>query len=105
SLTGIPPTAGFIAKFYIFSAAAQSGLWTLLIIGIINSGISAFYYLRLLVTMYVPSESPHPPLSPSPPRLASAISLCVTTAVILIFGVYPSPLIKLAQGAMQRLAF
>jgi NADH-quinone oxidoreductase subunit N len=105
SLTGIPPTAGFIAKFYIFSAAAQSGLWTLLIIGIINSGISAFYYLRLLVAMYVPSESPHPPLSPSPPRLASAISLCVTTAVLLIFGVYPSPLIHLAQSAMSKLAF
>ena len=105
SLTGIPPTAGFIAKFYIFSAAAQSGLWTLLIIGIINSGISAFYYLRLLVAMYTPSDSPTPPLAPSPPRLASALSLAIVTAVLLIFGVYPSPLIHLAQSAMQRLAF
>jgi len=65
SLTGIPPTAGFIAKFYIFSAAAQSGLWTLLIIGVINSGISAFYYLRLLVAMYTPTL-PHSPIRPHP---------------------------------------
>jgi len=105
SLTGIPPTAGFIAKFYIFSAAAQSGLWTLLIIGIINSGISAFYYLRLLVAMYVPSDSPRRPVAPSPTRFASALSLAIVTAVLLIFGVYPSPLIRLAQSAMERLAF
>ena len=104
SLTGIPPTAGFIAKFYIFSAAAQSGLWTLLIIGVINSGISAFYYLRLLVAMYTPN--PQTPKLPHPhTSLASAVSLAITTAVILIFGVYPSPLINLVQAATSRLAF
>ena len=105
SLTGIPPTAGFIAKFYIFSAAAQSGLWTLLIIGVVNSGISAFYYLRLLVAMYTPSASPSRQVAPSPPRLAAALSLAIVTTVILVFGVYPSPLIKLAQAAMKGLAF
>ena len=104
SLTGIPPTAGFIAKFYIFSAAAQSGLWTLLIVGVINSGISAFYYLRLLVAMYTPN--PHTPTLPhSHTSLASALSLAVVTAIILVFGVYPSPLIHLAQSAMHKLAF
>lgn len=111
SLTGIPPTAGFIAKFYIFSAAAQSGLWTLLIVGVINSGISAFYYLRLLVAMYTPSDSAsgvreiRNPQSALRNLWASALSLAIVTAVILIFGVYPSPLIHLAQAAMSRLSF
>ncbi len=52
SLIGIPLTAGFIAKFLICAAAARSGLWWLLIVGGVNSGISEFYYLRVLVALY-----------------------------------------------------
>ena len=99
SLTGIPPTAGFIAKFYIFSAAAQSGLWWLLIVGIINSGISAFYYLRVVAALYS-----HEGADPLPgPKTSGMIALVVSTAVMVVFGIYPSPLIRLAQIATQEL--
>ena len=101
SLTGIPLTAGFIAKFYIFSAAAQAGLWWLLIVGVVNSGISAFYYLRVLVAMYSRPEAP-PEALPSPGP-ASAAAIAVASGVIVFFGIYPSPLIRLAEIATRRL--
>ena len=103
SLTGIPLTSGFIAKFYIFTAAAQAGLWGLLIIGVINSGISAFYYLRVLITMYTRGKSEPEPLPTAKP--ASAIALIISTSVIIIFGIYPVPLIKLAVAATRHLSF
>lgn len=103
SLTGIPLTSGFIAKFYIFSAAAQAGLWGLLIIGVINSGISAFYYLSVLIAMYTRSKTEPEPLPTARP--ASAIALALSTAIIFIFGVYPAPLIRLAEEATRQLGF
>jgi NADH-quinone oxidoreductase subunit N len=100
SLTGIPLTAGFIAKFYIFSAGIRSHLWGLVIIGIINSGISAFYYLRVLAAMYVQT-------GPSVARIASARpwgagGLVLLASVLVFFGIYPTPLIQLAQAAMRQ---
>ncbi len=103
SLTGIPPTAGFLAKFYIFSAALRSGLWALVIIGVINSGISAFYYLRVVLAMYSAPEAETPEL-PGPGPM-SAIALGISTAVMLIFGVYPGPLIRLVQAAVRGVGF
>lgn len=102
SLTGIPLTSGFIAKFYIFSAGVQSHLWMLVILGIVNSGISAFYYLRVLAAIYIyaePVELPGAPLAPA--RAWGASALVLLAAVILFFGIYPSPLIHLAQGTTQ----
>lgn len=102
SLTGIPLTSGFIAKFYIFSAAAQSGLWLLLIVGVVASGISAFYYLRVIITMYSASdEDVQPFLVPS---ISSGIALAVSVSVIVFFGVYPSPLIRLAEAATKLIS-
>jgi NADH-quinone oxidoreductase subunit N len=100
SLTGIPLTAGFIAKFYIFSAGIRSHLWLLVIIGIINSGISAFYYLRVLAAMYIQTD-------PSMARIASPRpwgvgGLVLLAAVLVFFGIYPTPLIQLAQAAMRQ---
>lgn len=103
SLTGIPLTSGFIAKFYIFSAAVQAGLWWLLIVGVIASGISAFYYLRVLSTLYTrPKTLPEPLTNPGP---STIITLAVSTAVMLFFGIYPTPLIRLAESAMRGLGF
>lgn len=103
SLTGIPLTSGFIGKFYIFSAAVQAGLWWLLIVGVVASGISAFYYLRVLSIIYTRPKTlpePHPK-----PDMFTSITLAVSTAIMVFFGIYPTPLIRLAQSAMQTLGF
>ncbi|MHB1458657.1 MAG: NADH-quinone oxidoreductase subunit N [Armatimonadota bacterium] len=101
SLTGIPPAAGFFAKFYIFSSAAQSGLWGLLIIGVINSGISAFYYLRVIMMIYTRRETEAEPLPITPPLGMTALG--IVSAMILVFGLFPSPLISLAEVATAYL--
>ena len=104
SLAGVPLTVGFMAKFYIFSAAAHAGLWLLLIVGVLNSGLAAYYYLRVLAALYLrPAEEGTSWLSPRP---ASAIALALLALVVLLFGVYPSPLIALAQhGSALGLPF
>jgi NADH-quinone oxidoreductase subunit N len=104
SLAGVPLTVGFMAKFYIFSAAAHAGLWLLLIVGVLNSGLAAYYYLRVLAALYLrPAEEGAGWLSPRP---ASAITLALLALLVLLFGVYPNPLIALAQhGSVLGLPF
>jgi NADH-quinone oxidoreductase subunit N len=101
SLTGIPPTIGFMAKLLIFAAAAQSGLWLLLVIGLINSGLSAYYYLRVLITLYLPPAEPSTPLPVA--RFASAAILVILIIIVLVFGIYPTPLLTLATQVSQTL--
>ena len=103
SLAGIPLTAGFFAKFYIFSAAVQSGMWALLIVGVVNSGLSAYYYMRVVVTMYTRIDKETSQLPE--PDIASQIALGVALAIILSFGIYPSPLIQLADIVTRTLRF
>jgi len=98
SLAGIPPTIGFMAKFYIFAAAAQSGLWLLLVIGVLNSGLAAYYYLRVLVTLYRQPESETAWRSAP---VASSIALGVLMVLLVCLGIYPMPLISLTQAASQ----
>ena len=99
SLAGVPPTVGFIAKFYIFTAAAHSSLWMLLVIGVINAGIAAYYYLRVLVAIYI---RPAPEQAAwAAPRPGSAVGLAVLSALVVILGVYPTPLISLAAQTWQ----
>lgn len=94
SLAGIPLTIGFMAKLYIFAAAAHAGLWTLLVIGVVNSGLAAYYYLRVLAALYLrpAREDARWPA----PDAASALLLLVLSALLIFFGVYPTPLIGLA---------
>jgi len=102
SLIGMPLTSGFFAKFYIFSAAAQAGLWWLLIVGVINSGMSAFYYLRVVFTMYAAGESETQLPNARP---ASAIALGISAAVVVILGIYPAPLFRLAEAIARAINF
>jgi len=102
SLTGIPLTSGFFAKLYILSSAAQRGLWALLVIAVINSGISAFYYLRVLIAMYTRADGDQTPFPK--PGAAAALALGFSVAVIVFFGVYPTPLLKLAEAATRIIA-
>ena len=88
SLTGIPPLVGFTGKFYVFSAAVKSGFIWLAVIGVLNSVVSAYYYIRVIVTMYMyDGEKQIEPLS-SRPALASAI--VVATIATTVIGVFPA---------------
>jgi len=104
SLAGIPPTAGFVGKFYIFGGAIKEGYVTLAVIGVLNSLVSVYYYLRVVVTMYMRgAKDGEARLIPA----NGAISLALTLAVlgILIFGVYPGPFYSTAQAAIQGVGF
>ncbi|HKR81065.1 MAG TPA: NADH-quinone oxidoreductase subunit N [Nitrospira sp.] len=104
SLTGIPPTAGFIGKFYVFMAAVQTGLSWLAAVGLMFSAISAYYYMRVVMLMYMrepeasAAESSH--LVPSP---ALSIVLACAVAGVIIFGLYPSPVVSLALQSVLLL--
>lgn len=98
SLTGMPLTAGFIGKFYIFKSAADSGLWTLVIIAVVNSGISAFYYIRLLINMYMCENTENCAKEAARPA-GIVIAAGVASLAVIVFGVYPTPLIELAKNA------
>lgn len=93
SLGGIPPTAGFIGKYYLFAAAIQAGFGWLAIIAVLMSAVSIFYYFRIVVAMYV-RDGHDAEVATSPSlRLVAAIALAVT----LIFGILPAPLISQAE--------
>jgi NADH-quinone oxidoreductase subunit N len=96
SLTGIPPTAGFIAKLYIFNAAVQSDVIWLVVIAVLNSVISAFYYLRVTGLMF--TGEPSDGRSIAVPGTLK-VALAVAVAGILVIGIAPSPLIDAARDA------
>ncbi len=99
SLAGMPPTAGFIGKFYLFSGAIQEGYIWLAIIGVMNSAASVYYYLRVMVFMYFkPAEEEFDWVTVSAPV---ALSLAVSAAGTLIPGVIPSMILQYAQQAVK----
>ncbi len=100
SLTGIPPTAGFVAKVYIFNAAVQSDLVWLVIVGVLNTVVSAYYYLRVVSQMYL-APAPAEGDIATGPWLAAALS--VTSVGVLVLGLVPTPLIDAAQRAVTAL--
>jgi NADH-quinone oxidoreductase subunit N len=97
SLIGIPFTGGFFAKFYVFSAALQHGMVALAVIGLINSGIACFYYLRLLFSLYSRPAENAPVFAV--PRLSVTLGLGILIAAwaTLMLGVAPSTMLGLAQ--------
>jgi NADH-quinone oxidoreductase subunit N len=100
SLIGIPFTGGFFAKFYAFSAAVHSGSIALVVIGLVNSGIACFYYLRLLVALYArPLTDSTAPITPSRLNVPAAIALSATAAATLGLGILPNRLLHLVQRA------
>jgi NADH-quinone oxidoreductase subunit N len=97
SLTGIPPTAGFIGKFYIFKSAVQSGLVWLAVAGVLFSSISAYFYLRVIMVMYMkePKESIELTTSPS-----LALALAISVTAVIYIGVLPSELLDYARASI-----
>jgi len=99
SLAGVPPLAGFFAKFYVFLAAIKAGLYTLAVIGVVTSVVGAYYYLAIVKTMYF--DEPTPAFVPMRPELR--LVLGVTGLLIILLGVYPGPLVDAAEAAAKSL--
>ncbi|MBI5376553.1 MAG: NADH-quinone oxidoreductase subunit N [Candidatus Schekmanbacteria bacterium] len=95
SLSGIPPTAGFVGKLYIFSSVIKSGFIWLAVIGVINSVISVFYYFRVIVAMYMREPEEDWSANRFSPQLLAVIFFCA--AGIMIIGIFPNFTIRLAE--------
>lgn len=99
SLAGMPPTAGFIGKFYLFSGALEQGYLWLVIIGVLNSAASVYYYLRIMVFMYMkPADEQFDWVKVSAPV---ALALTISTVGSLLPGIVPSFVLTFAQSALK----
>ncbi|MBA3271280.1 MAG: NADH-quinone oxidoreductase subunit N [Acidobacteria bacterium] len=101
SLGGFPPTAGFIAKWYVFSAAVGSGYYWLAIIGVLSSVVSVFFYLRVVVMMYMSERDARP--VPAPITTIAMTGLALTVFGILYLGILPTRLIDAAQASVATI--
>lgn len=97
SLAGVPPTAGFFAKFYVFAAAWQGGLAWLAAIGVITSAISAFFYLRVVARMFMQD-----PVREVQPLLGRGLAIGLTVAAVatLLLGIIPTPFVELVTNSL-----
>jgi len=101
SLTGVPVSAGFIGKFYLFGAAVRGGYVSLALVGVVMSVVSAYYYLGVVVSMYMHeprTEDPWARVAPS-----AALALAVVVLAVLGFGILPGPLVNWARAAALSL--
>ena len=98
SLVGMPPAAGFMAKFYIFSAAVKQSLLWLVIIAVINSVISAYYYLRVVKVMWFGQPASEEKLPSSP---ALRVALAISVIGVLALGIVPGQIMRLAELAAR----
>jgi len=100
SLGGIPPTAGFMGKFWLFGAAIDAGYVWLALIGVLNSAVSLYYYIRIVVFMYIKSE-----VAGSVPATAPTLTfaLAVSVVAIILLGVYPPLLFQVAEASARTL--
>jgi NADH-quinone oxidoreductase subunit N len=100
SLGGIPPTAGFMGKFWLFGAAIEAGYVWLAVIGVLNSAISLYYYVRIVVFMYLKKETTgsEPVVSP-----ALAATLAVAVVATIVLGIYPRLLFEAAELSARSL--
>jgi len=101
SLIGIPMTGGFFAKFYVFSAALRANLIWLTLIGVANSAVGAYYYLRVIVAMYMRESRKEVPVTPIPFGLGLALALSLLATLYL--GILPNRVLQIAQHSAQAL--
>ena len=101
SLIGIPVTGGFFAKFYVFSAAVKANLIGLTLIGVVNSAIGSYYYLRIVVVMYMRESRKPVPVTPVPPGLG--LALAVSIVATLYLGILPNRVLQFARQSAQEL--
>jgi len=99
SMAGVPPLAGFFAKFYVFLAAVQAGLYALAVIGVLASVVGAYYYLAIVKTMYF--DEPAEGFVPMPDELKVVLAVCGLFNIL--FFLYPAPLVGVASAAAHSL--
>lgn len=97
SLTGIPPLAGFMGKFYIFKSAVQAGLLWLAVAGVLFSAISAYFYLRVVMVMYMSEPKASFEIATAP---SLAIALAISVIAVVFIGVYPADLLNYARASI-----
>jgi NADH-quinone oxidoreductase subunit N len=98
SLIGMPPAVGFMAKFYIFRGAVQGGLLWLVIIAVLNSVISAYYYLRVVKVMWFGEPASEEKV---PSSIALRVALAISCLGVLLLGIMPAYIINLAELAAR----
>ncbi len=102
SLGGIPPTAGFFAKFWVFKAAIGAGQYVLVVAGVLTTAISLYYYLRVVVYMYM-----HPAAEGAPegetPSLNAGFVVAIAAAATLLLGLWPSGFIDISLRSIEPL--
>ena len=103
SLTGVPPTAGFLAKFYLFSAVVDAGFAWLAVIGALFSLVSAFFYLRVIVYMYMREPERELQAVPASKSWDLNLGLGIATAGVIVLGILPAPLLNAAQDAVVKI--
>jgi NADH-quinone oxidoreductase subunit N len=101
SLGGFPPTAGFIGKWYLFSAAVSAGSYWLAIIGALTSVVSVFFYLRVVVMMYMSEESSTSPVTQ--PSAASVFALAIPLVATFYLGILPTRILELAVSSISTI--
>jgi NADH-quinone oxidoreductase subunit N len=99
SMAGVPPLAGFFAKFYVFVAAIKAGLYILAVIGVLSSVVGAYYYLSIIKTMYF--DDPVEGYYAMPTELKVVLAVCGLFNVL--FFLYPGPLVGAASAAAHSL--
>ena len=99
SLAGLPPLAGFFAKFYVFVAAVKEGLWALAIIGVLASVVGAYYYVRIVKIMFF--DEPRAKFATI--QTKAGLVMGVTALYILLYVVWPAPLVEAAGTAAKSL--
>jgi len=97
SLTGVPPLAGFVGKFYVLSSAINSGLIWLAVIAVLNSAISAYYYIRVIVAMY--AQEGGAPVTGVSAHPGVLISIAIGVAGTIVIGLLPQPYMRAAVDA------
>ena len=100
ALAGIPPTAGFVGKFYIFMGAVQADLAWLAVLGVIGSAISAYFYLKVIMVMYMKEPDGNVTLTTSRPAI---LALTIASIAVIALGVYPAPVIDFTDQAVLSL--
>jgi NADH-quinone oxidoreductase subunit N len=103
SLAGMPLTVGFIGKFAIVGAGAGSALWALIIVLVLSSTVGLYYYTRLIVAMYVRRPEEAAVAGAATGGAAGVAVLAALTGFLLVFGVYPAPLLRLVEHAVSTL--